>query len=171
MAAAFVTLSPDQQELKAAFRQLVRAFGGMDAAACATGYAQSTLSDWASAQKAAHPPMHVVAHLESCTVGQPGHPHVTRLMARRAGFVLVERQEDGADVSPLHGLAGLVAETGDLSRCIGEAMADGAMDDAERLAALRELRELEGQAAALRVALGGSKVARPAAQSKRRGRG
>lgn len=154
MASAFVTLSADDQELKAAFRQLVRAFGGMDATAVATGYAQSTVSDWASAQKAAFAPLHVVAQLEACTFGHPGHPHVTRLMARRAGFLLVDQaQAERTDVSPLAGIAALAAELGDVSRVIGVGMDDGAMDMAERVDALRELRDLEDKAAALRVAL------------------
>lgn len=168
MASAFVTLSADEQELKAAFRQLVRAFGGMDATAVATGYAQSTVSDWASAQKAAFAPLHVVSQLEACTVGHPGHPHVTRLLARRAGFLLVERHDDAQAVHPLAGIAAIAAELGDVSRVVAAAAADGEVDDTERCAALNAVRALEAATAALRVALGGSKATGKPTGTRRR---
>jgi len=160
-AARITTLSADAQELKSAFAQLVRAFGGQEAvAATFAGVRQQKVSDWCNPRLPDFPPMQVIAHLEGCTVGHAGHPHVTRLLSRRAGFLLVERADDGVAPCPLRGLADMVTEMGDLSRAIGAAMADGVIDEDERTLALSELRQLEERTAAMRVALGGSKTGR-----------
>lgn len=159
-AARVVTLSPADQEIKAAFAALQRAFGGQDAVAAAfPGIRQQKVSDWCNPRLPEFAPLHIVAALEACTVGHPGHPHVTRLLARRAGFVLVEQADDGEPPCPMRGLAAAMAAMGDLSRVVDEVFADSVFTGSEQRAALNALRALEEKAAALRVALGGTKVA------------
>lgn len=159
-AARVVTLSPADQEIKAAFAALARAFGGQDAVAAAfPGIRQQKVSDWCNPRLPEFAPLHIVAALEACTVGHPGHPHVTRLLARRAGFVLVEQHEDTQAVHPLAAIAAIAAEFGDVSRVYTAAAADGEVNDTERADALEAVCALEAATAALRVALGGMKVA------------
>ena len=176
-AARIAALSAQDQELKTAFAALVRAFGGQEAVAAAHGVRQQKVSDWGNPRIAEFPPLDLIARLEACTVGHPGHPHVTGLMARRAGYLLVDQAYAEAAQDPaglMQGLAAITAELGDVCRCVGGGVADGSFDQDERIAALTELLDLEKQVARLRVALRPAEVAetgRPATTRTGRRRG
>lgn len=146
-------LSPEQQELCAATRALVGACGGQEASAAFAGKRRQAISDWCLPNVASFAPVDFVAALEGLTVGLPGHPHVTRVLARRAGYLLVPMIGGAGPRDPLHGLAAIGAEFGDLSRCIGEANDDGKFCAADRKAAAKALFDLEVEVAALRVAM------------------
>lgn len=125
-----VILPPDRQELKVAFAQLRRAFGGQAEAGEATGYRQQEISDWERPNVAQFPRLDAVLALEAMTVGTPGHPHVTRLAARRLGFSLVPVAPGGRADCLKTGLARIAGELGDLSEAIV------AMDDPRQRRAL-----------------------------------
>lgn len=86
-------LTASKQALKAATRQLVQAAGGQEAAATYTRFVRhQAFSDFGNAgpdHAAKFAPIDAVADLEAVTHGTPGHPVVTRALARAAGFALV----------------------------------------------------------------------------------
>lgn len=85
-----MTLAPDKQGAKNAFSALIAAVGGQEAAAGFCRVGQSKLSDYGNVNRPdAYPAIDVVIDLEAVTRGQAGAPHVTRYLARRAGFSLV----------------------------------------------------------------------------------
>lgn len=85
-----VLLPPRLRAGKAAFRELVAAFGGQVAAADETGKSQSRICDYGHRNCPDFAPIDVVVRLESETAGCADHPAVTRWMARQAGFALVK---------------------------------------------------------------------------------
>ena len=78
-----IALPPEQQEIKEAFRALVKAYGGQDAVAKRLGTRQQRISDCCSTTTDAFPRADEIATLEAETVGYPGHPHVTTVLARQ----------------------------------------------------------------------------------------
>ena len=84
-----ITLPVDQQELKSACSDLVRAFGGQVPAAERLGTRQQRISDCCHKSIDNFLRVDEIAVLEAATVGYPGHPHVTALLARRIGAELV----------------------------------------------------------------------------------
>lgn len=147
-------LSPEQQELCRATRQLVRAFGGQEAAAMSSGYRQQRLSDWCLPTVADFATLDFVDALEDMTRGQPGWPHITRLFAGRRGFLLVPRVEAAGENALMAHVAEIAAELGDVSRRITDALRDdGAVDAAEADGILAEMTDLETAAAGLRLHL------------------
>ena len=159
MNARTLTLSAEAQQLKAATRAMVKAFGGQEAVALASGYRQQRISDLGLGKGEECAPIGMIDRSEGSTVGLPGWPHMTRLLARRRGFALVALPEEGAD--PARGDAGLMvalahisAELGDLSRVLTEAQADdGEVDGREAALALDEVGALIERACALKAAL------------------
>jgi len=153
-AAERITLSPREQELKAACGALVDGFGGAIAVGARFNRGHQRICEMTNPAHGSWLSIAQVAELESCTVGLPGHPHVTRLLARRAGFELVPLADaECGEGGVLVMLTRIGAEFGDLQRCAGEALSDGALDPAERKAALGQLREMEQRAAQLRALL------------------
>lgn len=84
-----VTLIPEQQEIKEACRALVKAYGGQEAAAKRLGTRQQRISDCCSTSTDAFLRIDEIAILEAETVGYPGHPHVTSVLARQRSRELV----------------------------------------------------------------------------------
>lgn len=84
-----ITLPPEQQEIKEACRALVKAYGGQDAAAKRLGTRQQRISDCCSTSTDAFLRIDEIAILEAETVGYPGHPHVTSVLARQRSRELV----------------------------------------------------------------------------------
>ena len=86
-------LTADKQALKAATRRLVAAVGGQEAAVSFTRFVRhQALSDFgnpAGEHAARFIPADAIADLEALTHGTPGHPVVTRTLARLQGFDLV----------------------------------------------------------------------------------
>lgn len=117
-----LTLPPHLQAAKIAFVELVDAFGGQEAAARETGKSQSRISAYGHRNMADMPPLDVVDTLEARTVGEDGHPHVTRWRARRLGYELVKLPD--ASASP----PALSAMVSDLVKSSGR-LGGGLIDD------------------------------------------
>lgn len=100
---------PELQAGKAASKALIRAFGGQEAAEAHTGKSQSQLSAYGGRNTPFFMPIDVVAALEGSTHGLPGHPHVTRWLAREAGYGLVRLPDAKA---PPTQWSGFIAQLG-----------------------------------------------------------
>lgn len=84
-----ITLTPEEQEIKVASRALVKAYGGQEAAAARLGTRQQRISDCCSTSTDAFLRVDEIAIMEAATVGYPGHPHVTSVLARQRSRELV----------------------------------------------------------------------------------
>lgn len=147
-----MTLTPELQELKAACRSLVRAFGGQVAAAERLGTRQQRISDCCSANTDAFLRVDEVAILEAETVGYPGHPHVTNVLARQRGRETVETPAataTGRDLLKLY--ARQSKENSDLCQAVLGAKADGAIDLVEAEAIDDAIDDVIGGALAMRA--------------------
>lgn len=113
---------PELQAGKAATKALIRAFGGQEAAEAHTGKSQSQLSAYGGPNTPAFAPIDTVRALEACTHGQPGHPLVTRWLAREAGYGLVRLPDASAAPTQWSAFVAALAKEG------GELMA-GICDD------------------------------------------
>lgn len=121
-----VSLSPSDQELKLAARELVRAYGGTDAAGMKLGQTQQRMSDIGLPNTDVFLAINHVAALEDVTVGKDGWPHVTRALARRAGgiFIALPTLPVGADDARA-AVSEIMRETADVLTAFGEIFADG----------------------------------------------
>lgn len=125
MSARNLTLPPQQQALKTACRQLIRAFGGQEAAGEELGCSQSRLSDWGNPNTADFMPVGAVLRLEAATHGTAGHPHVSSWLARAAGFVLVRLPNAPSGAGSWHQAMGRVAkDVGEVMERICTALSD-----------------------------------------------
>ena len=154
-----VTLSPDQQSGKAAFKALAKSFGGQDAVAAEVGVRQQEISDLGLPNVDKFATVDLIDFLEDRTVDLPGWPHVTNWLCHRRGgvFVPLPQGEIDADAIMLT-VAELAAELGDVSRAISSAMCasgEGGRDvtPAEARTALAELDGLDRTSARLRLKL------------------
>lgn len=84
---------PEKQALKNDCAALVSAAGGVEAAEgyCRANYRR--LSEYGRPDNDVFMPVDVVEDLEAVTHGKAGYPHVSRRLARRAGFALVALPE------------------------------------------------------------------------------
>ncbi len=113
-------ISPEKQALKTATARLIRAAGGQEAAVAFTELSRhQALSEYASpAPEHAHrfARIDVVADLEAVSHGTPGHPVVTRQLARAAGFLLVPMPGARGDLPDLGShLSAIIRETADVT--------------------------------------------------------
>ncbi|ETI63002.1 hypothetical protein C100_14915 [Sphingobium sp. C100] len=153
------TLSPDQQALKAAFKALAKAFGGQAAVEAETGIRQQEVSDYGLPNVARFAPIDLIDHLEDCTHGTAGWPHVTSWLCRRRGgvFVPLPLGRDDAD-GMMRTVAEMAAEFGDVSRAVADAVCphgpDGEeVNPTEARRALDALDDLDRVSAQLRLKL------------------
>lgn len=104
--------TPARQALKAASKALVRAAGGVEAAAEFSRPNKTALSDYGRPEGDCFMPIDVVEDLEAITHGQVGHPLVTRHLAKRAGYALVELPSaDALEIDWLAQVGDLCAES------------------------------------------------------------
>ena len=136
-------LVPAQQDLKAASKALIRAYGGQIAAGELLGKVQSRYCDAGAPNTATFLTINEVAELEDRTSGTAGHPIVTRTLARRQGFELVAlpRALPCAD-DMLTCVSALLKEGGDVMAAVGEALKDGSWDKNEARTAREQAEEL-----------------------------
>lgn len=148
---------PHLQGAKVAFDELVRAYGGQVAASAETGKSQPRISAYGLLNTADFPPLDVIDTLEARTVGLPGHPHVTRWLARRRGMMLVplpELQPSGAWGQSLKQLGKEFGDvTGRICEAIGNPESPGAVTASEirKHNLIEELDELAEQVALMRA--------------------
>jgi len=127
-----IQLPPALQAGKAATKALIRAAGGQEAAAAETSKSQPRLSAYGLPNTDDFIPIDTVAALEAVTHGLPGHPHVTRWLAREAGYDLVRRPTAPAAAGDWHAaLAAVSKESGEAVSLVLGALGDGMVDKAE----------------------------------------
>jgi hypothetical protein len=141
-------LSADKQALKRAFGRLVRAAGGQEAAVGFTRLVRhQALSDYAnpaSDQADRFAPADVIADLESVTHGLPGHPAMTRELARQAGFALVPLPTSAAvDPNLAAHMARIIRETSDVTGHLADTLATEATATEPGERGPRLLREID----------------------------
>lgn len=131
-----VTLPPRAQSLKNATKALIRAYGGQEAAEAETGKSQTQISRYGSVDSDAFAPIDFVASLEAATHGQPGHPHITRWLARNAGGVFVTLPKAASAEADWHqAMAAVAKESSEVIQRVCAALPDGVT-----AAEIRELR-------------------------------
>ena len=84
-----MTLPVSEQRQAERARELIEAAGGFEASAEETGISTTQLGRYQSKAERDSMPARVIEALEAVTHGKPGHPIMTRHLARRQGFVLV----------------------------------------------------------------------------------
>lgn len=127
----------DLVALKTAFRLLIDAVGGMEAAHAVTGYPTSRLSEAASPHHADRwPRLDHVAELEA--VAQ--RPVVTAVLAYMAGHVVQPQRSAPGSAGEV--LLGVMTQAGGVVSTAAEAMADGSISARERLALREQLARL-----------------------------
>lgn len=150
-----IKLSPRDRRIKAAFRDLVSACGGQEEAGGIAERGQQRISLYGHPNSDVFAPLDVVARLEAAARGAPGHPHVTRVLARDAGCELVllpDAAQPGVAWS--QHIAALAKEGGELMSAVCAALADdNDVSSAEARRALRDADELVAVAVSLRAAL------------------
>ena len=97
----------------------------------------------------------VVVKLEGVTHGAPGHPHVTRWLAREAGFALIPLAAPDAPTTVWsQHCARLLKEVGDIATGLGAALADdNDVDQREAQQLLAEADDMVDAAVTFRAAL------------------
>lgn len=78
-------LTPQQLAIKHATDEAVRAAGGQVFVGREVGRSQGRMSDYCSENTADFMPVDLVVTVEALGAGAPGHPHITRALARAAG--------------------------------------------------------------------------------------
>jgi hypothetical protein len=150
-----ISLTVRQQMVKRAFRKLVETVGGQELAADYLGLSQSVISDYCNINTARFAPANVIIDLEAVTHEGIGHPIMTRLMARMAGYAVVALPQDQSlcprNVMPL--VAAQAKESGDITANIIDGLADGTLDAAEAAAARARVAELMQLCASMDAAL------------------
>ena len=138
-------LTPRQLALKQAARDLVSAAGGQDVVQEITGRARSRASDWISPNTPTFMPIDAVRELEAVTVGQAGHPIVTRMLARAAGYALVRLpQAEPASIGELHDALGRHGkEAGEVTAAICRALGEGSTIDVDAVKRHRIIEECD----------------------------
>ena len=127
----------DLVALKTAFRLLIDAVGGMEAAHCVTGYPTSRLSEAASPHHADRwPRLDHVAELEAVA----GRPIVTAVLAHLAGQALQPQRSAPGSAGQV--LVGVVKQAGSVVSTAAEAMSDGNITGRERSALREQLARL-----------------------------
>jgi hypothetical protein len=128
-----LVLPREAQELKRASKQLVRAAGGGEEAAATLAAVgdhrervrQQRMSDCGLTNTPDFLRIDEVGDLEDVTAGTAGWPQVTRVLARRQGFVLVRIAHTRADAVTWHRAIGeLSKETGETVQRICAALGD-----------------------------------------------
>lgn len=147
-------LSPEELALKLATREAVIAAGGQVFVAGEVGRSQGVVSDWGSPQTAAFAPLNAVRRIEALGAGKPGHPHVTRALARAQGLRLGGAMPESDNVHLSDWLCDLTGEHADVVRALASArssLKDLSLN--QRAALAREIDQLVDVLAALRAGI------------------
>lgn len=148
-------LPADEQRQARAVKQAIAAAEGLEPCAQDTGKSLGQLSRCASPNYHHSLSIRDAAIIEAIGHGKNGHPHITRLMCRLSGGVFVLLPETGrSDSALLLGLNTIVAELGDVSREVTQALSDDDdIDAAEARRVLLQVDELDAAVAGVRLHL------------------
>lgn len=120
-----LTLSPAQQADKRAARDLIEAIGGPEAAEPHCRVSVTMLRSYGNRNTPDFMPIDVARELQSISHGRPGHPAVTRRLARCDGFALVAKPDaEHHSDDWLEHLAELADEPAAITRRICKALSD-----------------------------------------------
>lgn len=149
-----ITLPPSLQAAKVATRDLVKSFGGQEAASAETGKSQSRICAYGHQNMADFAPLDVIDALEDRTVGLPGWPHVTRWLCRQRGGEFVQLPDPNVS-APSWGklVASIAKEHGELTSGVIADLDDNDISPAEARARLKDAAELVHSAVQLEHAL------------------
>ena len=159
-----VRLTPAQLALKLATAEGVRAAGGQVFVGRECGRSQGRISDYCSTSIAEFAPLDVAATIDTLGAGSPGHPHITRALARAQGAVLElvpDAPAEAAEPSFGERLARISREVGDLNEAIVRqnlALACSEGSPAGAVAIVRECVQLRAQLDALEAGVLGDTV-------------
>ena len=145
------TNEEDRFSLKAAFRRLLKAAGGQEAAEMVTRGRHQTLNRYGNPspdQADCHAPIDVIADLER----EISAPIVTKHLAEMQGYMLVKKTAVAADANLLTHLSTLASESGQTIQAIAEGIADQDLTEAELTRIITEARELAQAAASAELA-------------------
>lgn len=138
-----LSLTPREQDLKAASRELIEAYGGQQSASALLGPAQSRYSDAGHNNTRVFLRIDEVVALEDRTAGRTGHPHVTRELARRQGYSLAPLPNAlPAPMDLLQCLGVMAHEAGDVMTSISAALVDRKFTKKEAKHSIGEIDEL-----------------------------
>ncbi|WP_457091054.1 hypothetical protein [Microvirga sp. P5_D2] len=149
--------------IKAAFDADVDRLGGVVVAAGKTRVGQALISRYSSISDqniTTHVPADVLHDITMEIIRRGGEPETLRLLADLAGFKLVPRaQAEEATAAPIaRQLSDITRAMGALMTETAEAVADGVVDDAEKLSIDVAASVVETEVAELRQATGLAKV-------------
>lgn len=136
-------LSPQQARIKQAVIEAVEVCGGVDGAAALVDKSRSLAGSWRNINQTDLPRVDDATKLDSVAVAQGREPPVTSAMARELGGVFLPLPAaDPCDAALPGHVMHLTTELGDLSRRVGEALADGKVcrNDAAKIE--REINDL-----------------------------
>lgn len=133
------TPAPQHLTLKALFRDLLTACGGLKRCAALLGHPDSHLSASAAAHVTDRWPRldHVIDLEADC-----GQPIVTQFLADRHGMDLMPRTGTAPAASTVQHLSKLARETGEVIAQMAAAVADGEVSNSERAAIVREIQQM-----------------------------
>lgn len=132
-----IRLSPQDLAIKLATAEAVTAAGGPSFVSREIGRAQSVVSDWISPNTASFMPADMVRRVEALGAGSPGHPHVTRALARASGADIRLPAASLLEAARAHGMDDLGDWMGAISRDFGDLVGELAGENlAEACAAL-----------------------------------
>lgn len=149
-------LSPREQDLKVATDKAVEAAGGQgkDRVPTYVSRVQSIVSDWCSPNTKRFIPIDAVVEVEARSHGQPGHPHITRVLCQRAGGVFVPLPKAAASKgTTLQQLAEVTHEHGELVMAVCRSIAGDGLTPPAVAKAIKEIDDLVADAMALRAQL------------------
>lgn len=146
---------PERQTVKLLSKRLVSAAGGVEAASMATTRSPSQLCAYGLPNAPEFMPVDVAADLEAVTVGQPGHPLLTRHLAKLAGYCLIKRPDAWlSETVWSQRAARLLKEGGDIIAGLGRALeTDNDVSPAEAEALVPDADELVTIALEIQAAL------------------
>jgi hypothetical protein len=138
-----ITNTPDDQALKAVSKALVRAVGGVEAAAAFCRSTARRLSEYGIADTDCFMPVDVVRDLEAVAHGTVGYPQVTRFLARQAGGVFVPLPTvPGCSIAALHAaVARHSLKAADVTSEMVADLGDGVVDGVERERAMAKIMD------------------------------
>lgn len=135
-------------------RDLIRLAGGVEAAAAIIGKGKSQVGRFQSVHEPDVMSIEDAISLEAATIGKPGHPVMTRHMARRSGHALIKLPHKPATASDLLDLIGEVsAECGDLIAGLLAGVRNGDFSGDQQIAIREQIADLIEFAVAIDVSL------------------
>lgn len=131
---AEVSASPDKQALKRESKRLIRAAGGVEAAAMFARPNKTAMGEYGSQNTDRFMPVDAIADLEAVTRGTAGWPIMTRMLAAMSSCAVVELpQADALQTDWFKQIGCLASDNGKIAEALCDAAADGVVTAEEVL--------------------------------------